>query len=365
MKRASPLLGPASIVTMVVLHCWAVDARAQTGADLAITGVYSGLDGNTVGPPPFRLLPTTTGGSITPTRSQTWRLTARNLGPGNASSVIVTLLTGAQVSPHLSATPDGGCALSSPTPPFNSASWVVGNLPLGSVADCTLTLSVAPTVFPQESSLVARIAAAGNTDPNASNDRSPSLFAIFSSRDFIRDMALSIRSPTGIVSNDRFSAIDFTLTNRGPGEEGFFPPFNQLLFSAPYRVGPGTDESFGFASSGDPDCEYRVSDIGQVTFVRSSELIFGPMPPGTSRTCTLLVFAAPGATGVRQLDWYNGTEGPGTFDTDISNNTATMTLQFAPAPVTAISRWGITLAAALVLCLGLVAARSIRVASSP
>lgn len=351
LKTPSVFMLLGSIASCLV----ASPCSAQTTADLSISGSYSGFNDANSGPPPFMNPPTTTGGSITTTRTQTWTLTARNLGPGNVGNTVASLTVASSLSPFLLATTDPGCTLSSPTPPFNAVAWSIGPLLAGASATCVITLRVSPEVFPQRSSLTAQISASGNTDPDPSNNRNAPLFVFASPRDFIRDMALSIRSPTEMVTNDRYSTIDFTLTNRGPGDEGFYPPFTQLVFSAPYRVGAGTDESFGFASSGDADCEYRVSDIGQVTFVRSSELIFGPLPPGASRTCTLLVFAAPGATGMRQLNWYNPTEGPGTFDTDISNNTATMTLQFTPTAVAAMSRWSLILASFLVFSLGLVA----------
>lgn len=331
-SRLACMLG--AFVPLLVVGAGLANAQAVT-TDLSISVSYSGFNIGTASgilmPPP-----TSTGGSITTTREQILRATASNLGPADAANVVVELATSPAVSPHLVATPEPGCLLDAPSPPFTGRQWLIGNLAVGASVSCSITLRVLPTLpFRQETNLAVHVRSPTVNDPNAANDRLPLLSPLLvyvSPIDYIRDMALTIRSPPGVQSPGAFTQVDFTMSNLGPGAEG--PSnFTQIAYSEVYLVGSGVNEYFAFADSGDPDCNYRVSDVGQVVFARSSEIVFGPLPPGTSRTCTVLLAILPGAIGNRTLSFYNWAEGPGVFDADLSNNRADLVLQFPPAPI--------------------------------
>lgn len=157
-------------------------------------------------------------------------------------------------------------------------------------------------------------------------------------------MALSIRSPPQVLVPGGAYEADFTFANLGPGEEGD-PTNAQLAYSDGYLIGPESNEFFGLVGTGDPDCTLGAADIGSL---RYSDIRFGPLPPGTSRTCTLRITIRPGAVGTRVLGWYNWAEGSGIFDTNLANNRAQLVLQFPAAPVDAGSRWSL---AVLALCI--------------
>jgi hypothetical protein len=174
--------------------------------------------------------------------------------------------------------------------------------------------------------------------------------------DYIRDMALSIRSPAGILRPGVVYNVDFTLANLGPGLEGD-PNFTQNIYSQTYLVGPGSGEFFAFAYDGDPDCRYLVEDVGSETFARTSIITFGPLAPGQSRTCTLLLAVLPGATGTRRLPFWNYAELPGVFDERLDNNIADLVLQYSPPTIPAGSPWGWALLGLALGGAGLVQAR--------
>lgn len=347
------------VAALLVVVANTEDVRAQSANDLALSMTYSGFDGNTITgfvvPPP-----TSTGGSITQTRPQRMTIEARNLGPATAIDVVVTFVAGPAVSPFVTATAMG-CSLDRIAPPLNGARWLLGTMPVGALQRCIVELrsiDAVPFSGAFGDSIVLRIAAASNVDPNPSNNNRVGALVSGSRIDYIRDMALSIASPTGILAPGSFRDVDFTFTNNGPGDEGD-PNFRQLAYSDGYLVGPASTERFALADIGDPDCVLGAADIGGDTVTRYSDIRFGPLPPGTSRTCTLRVFILPGAVGTRVLGWYNWAEGSGIFDTNLANNRAQLVLQFPPAPVDAGSRWGWWVLAFLMLVVAAVRARQV------
>lgn len=330
---------------------------AQSNSDLAIEMSYSGFDGLSITgfivPPP-----TSTGGSITQTRSQRLTIDARNLGVVEAGDVVVEFFGGPSASPYLMAT-GFGCTLDRAAPPITGVRWLLGALPAGSIRRCVVELrsiDAVPGSGAYGGAIALRIIAATNNDPNSANDRAA--VVIYGSRvDYIRDMALSIESPNQVLVPGGAYDVDFTFANLGPGDEGD-PTNAQLAYSDGYLVGPESNEFFGLAGTGDPDCTLGAADIGSL---RYSDIRFGPLPPGTSRTCTLRVTVRAGAVGTRVLGWYNWAEGSGIFDTNLANNRAQLVLQFPPAPVSTGSRWGwLMLALAIVLMGVLQKARTTR-----
>lgn len=330
----------------VVVACAPSFGSAQVvTTDLALEARYTGFDYVNVsplGPPP----PTSTGGSITPTRVQVLNLVARNLGSVAAAGVVVTFQTSGQVSPHLSATPDSGCLFDAAAPPFSGLRWLTGPLTAGAEVTCNVTLRCQASCPYALAWTGGSISSPSVTDPRSQNNVGGTVM-FTAPEDFVRDMALSISSPAGILAPGSVTTVDFTMTNRGPGPES--PPnFTQIAYSERYLVGPGSTEYFELAEIGDPDCSYRVTDVGSINFTRSSEIVFGPLPPGVSRTCTMGLFIFPNAVGSRSLAFYNWAEGPGVFDADLSNNTAYLRLQFPPAPIPADDPWWLAVLALLV-----------------
>lgn len=335
---------------------------AQTSNDLALSMSYSGFDGLSITgfivPPP-----TSTGGSITQTRPQRMTIDARNLGPGEANDVTVTFLSGPSASPYLSASAIG-CTLDRAAPPLDGVRWVLGTLPVGALRRCIVDLRAIDAVPGAGSfgdSVVLRIAAAANIDPNPGNNNRVGVVIYGSRVDYIRDMALSIRSPPQVLVPGGAYEADFTFANLGPGDEGD-PTNAQLAYSDGYLVGPESNEFFGLAGTGDPDCTLGAADIGSL---RYSDIRFGPLPPGTSRTCTLRVTIRAGAVGTRVLGWYNWAEGSGIFDTNLANNRAQLVLQFPPAPVNAGSRWGWWVLAFLMLVIAALRVRQAVASEQP
>lgn len=265
------------------------------------------------------------------------------------SDAYVELFVGNDVSTRVTASTSADCTLTTPGPPLNGARWVLAALPGGATRRCDITLTALPVMFPGGGGLRARIASDTNVDPVPENNIGRAYDVIVSPVDYIRDMALSIRSPLGILRQGVPYEVDFTLSNLGPGQEGN-PNFTQSIISETYLVGPGSGEYFALAWSGDPDCLYRVFDIGSETFARTSEIIFGPLAPGQSRTCTMLLAVLPGARGTRQLPFWNWAEGAGVFDMRLDNNIADLVLQYEPAAIPSTSHTALQL-----LILGLAA----------
>jgi len=223
-----------------------------------------------------------------------------------------------------------------------------------------VTLSSATNLFPASSFLQAIVRSPTNADPVPGNDRGQAYEVVISPVDYIRDMALSIQSPAGILRPGVAYNVDFTLTNLGPGLEGN-PNFTQDIYSQTYLVGPGSGEFFAFAYNGDPDCRYLVEDVGSGTFARTSIITFGPLAPGQSRTCTLLLAVLPGATGTRRLPFWNYAELPGVFDERLDNNIADLVLTYSAPTIPAGSAWTWWALALAVAGFGLVHARHRRV----
>jgi hypothetical protein len=198
----------------------------------------------------------------------------------------------------------------------------------------------------------ARIGAVGNIDPIPANDRGALYGVVYSPVDYNRDMSLSIHAPSGILVPGRIYEVDFTLANLGPGIEGN-PNFTQSIVSETYLVGPGSGEFFALAWDGDPDCRYFVTDVGSGTFARTSEIMFGPLAPGQSRTCTMLLAVFPGGRGVRRLPFWNWAETPGTFDARLDNNIADLVMQYEPAGIPSASRTALLLLIAGFMTFGL------------
>ena len=313
-----------------------VTAPAAAQSDLSITTDYSGFNGLTnsgLFPP----RPTSSGGSITPGRPQTLRIVARNSGPGAVANAFVSLRAGPSITGRVVAEPSPGCNLTA-TLPLDGARWAIGALAAGSQIECTLTLRPGTMDRPWSAVLSARVGAEGNVDPNPSNDGGPGYEVVVSPTDFVRDMALSIRSPQGILRPGIPYAVDFTLTNLGPGEESF-PGFRQRVYSEMYLIGPASQEFFAIPTSDDPDCAHFYELIGQVTFGVVSEIRFESLAPGQSRTCTLQFTIRQGATGVRRLAFWNLGEQPGVFDENLANNVAEVVLQYSPPTIPAGSPW--------------------------
>jgi hypothetical protein len=331
----------------------AFSAPATSQSDLSVSTEYSGFNALFAGAliPPR---PTSSGGSIMPSRPKTLRITARNVGPGIVADVAVRLFTGEDISNRIVATPSPGCTLT-PTPPLHDAQWMIGAMAPGSERECTLTLRPAPGDRTSGGVLTALIAAADNTDPIDANNVGTLYEVPVSPVDYIRDMSLSIRSPQGILRPGVLYTIDFTLTNLGPGQQGD-PQFPQTIYSELYRVGPAFGEYFALAYDGDPDCRYLVTDIGTA---RVSEIAFASLPPGNSRTCTMLLAVFPGGTGIRRLPFWSLGELPGVFDERLDNNIAEAVFQYSAPPVSipfgTRATWVL-----LALLLGLLGAQSLR-----
>jgi hypothetical protein len=339
---------------VLMLSGFAADhALAQN--DLAVATEYSGFDARTrpgTTPPP----PVSSGGSITQTRTQRLTIVAQNLGTTSVASAYVELFVGSDASARLTASTGPECALSVAGPPLNGARWNLPALAAGETRQCILTLRALP-IPPGTSGIIrARIGSTSNIDPVPTNDSGPPYDVYVSPVDYIRDMALSIRSPAGILRPGIPYSVDFTLTNFGPGLEGD-PNFTQDIYSQTYLVGPGSGEFFAFAYDGDPDCRYLVEDVGSGTFARTSIITFGPLAPGQSRTCTLLLAVLPGATGTRRLPFWNYAELPGVFDERLENNIADLTLQYSAPAIPAGSPWAWLVLALALGSVGLVQAR--------
>lgn len=336
----------------VYLTTAATPTSAQS--DLSITTSYSGFDARATPsflPPP----PVSSGGSITPARPKTFQISVQNHGSGDVNDAFVELFAGSSVSPGIGASPSAGCNLT-PTPPLDAARWTIGHLPAGAQRECTLTLFPAPAEFPRGGVIRARVGANGNLDPRPNNDAGTPYDVLVSPVDYVRDMALEIRSPQGILRPGIAYPIDFVLTNRGPGLEGN-PNFTQSIYSERYGVGPAAGEFFALAYDGDPDCRYFVTDVGAVVISRISEIQFGPLAPGQSRTCTMLVAVFPGATGARRLLFWNFAELPGVFDERLDNNIADLNLLYSAPSIPAGSRWTWLIMAVALAGIGLAHAR--------
>jgi hypothetical protein len=322
----------SSLAFLLVLLTTAAAAQS----DLSVTTDYSGFNGltsNGLFPP----RPTSSGGSITPGRPQTLRIVARNNGPAAVANAFVSLRAGTFITGRVVANASPGCNLTA-TPPLDGARWAIGALAAGSQIECTLTLRPGTMDRPWSAVLSARVGAEGNVDPNPSNDGSPGYEVVVSPSDFVRDMALSIRSPQGVLRPGIPYPVEFTLTNLGPGEANF-PGFRQKVFSEMYLIGPASQEFFAIPTTNDPDCTHFVELIGQVTFGVVSEIGFESLAPGQSRTCTLQFTIRQGATGVRRLAFWNLGEQPGVFDQNLANNVAEVVFQYSPLTIPAGSPW--------------------------
>jgi hypothetical protein len=310
-------------VAWLMLLCAPVMAQS----DLSVSTEYSGYNALLSGGL-FPERPTSSGGSITPSRPRTLRIIARNLGSVTVSSAFVSLSVSEDINSRLVATPSPDCNLTA-TPPLRDARWQIGAMTAGAQHECTLTLRPASTDRTSSGILTARISAVGNVDPIGANNAGTSYGVLVSPVDYVRDMSLSIRSPQGILRPGVTYEIDFTLTNLGPGQEGN-PLFTQAIYSELYRVGPAFGEYFALGYGGDPDCRYFVTDVGPG---RVSEISFGPLAPGASRTCTMLLAVFPGGSGIRRLPFWNLGELPGVFDERIDNNIADAVFQYSALPI--------------------------------
>lgn len=336
-----------AIAALLILLVPGSFAVAQTTSDLSVSMSYTGFDDRTIGglwlPPP-----TSSGGSITRTRPQRLTINVTNLGPSALSAIFVEFFTPADRSALLTVT-EIACTPDRSTP-LSGLRLDVGALAPGAARACIVEFrpsAIAPVTFSVP--MIMTVFAPGNADPAPANDQAR-LGAIGALDDYIRDMDLSVRSPIGVLSPGTSHLFDVTLANRGPGLEGS-PGFTQVIYSQRYEVGPLSNDRFGFSETGDPDCIYRVTDIGSGTFSRVAELVFGPLPPGASRTCTMRLHVLSGASGVRALEFYNWAEQPGVFDENLANNRASLVLQFPPTPVDAGSPHGWSLLALSILLL--------------
>lgn len=336
--------------------CLLAGATIATHAqsDLSVSAEYSGFDYRSIRgltPPP----PTSSGGSITPTRPKVLQMIVRNDGPADVSEAFVEMFAQDSVSAWIVAAPSPGCNFTA-TPPVDGARWSIGPIANGAQIECTLTLTPAPGAFPRRGVIRPTVYANGNTDPVPTNNLGTPYDVVTSPVDYVRDMALEIRSPQGILQPGIVYNVDFTLTNLGPGQEGH-PNFTQSIYSERYGVGPAAGEFFALAYDGDPDCRYFVTDIGAVLISRTSEIQFGPLAPGQSRTCTLLLAVFPGAEGVRRLPFWNFAELPGVFDERLDNNIADLVLPCSPPTIPAGSPWSWALLGLALGGAGLVQAR--------
>lgn len=325
---------------------------AQTSSDLSVAMTYTGFDDRTLAgfwlPPP-----TSSGGSITRSRPQRLTISVFNQGPNPLDRVYLEFFTPADRSAFL-AVNEVACPPDRTTP-LSGLRLDVGPVGVGERRDCAVDFRPAdgaPAFFTVP--LTATAMAVMNTDPASANNQ-VRLGVFGALDDYIRDMDLSIRSPTGVLAPGTSHLFDVTLTNRGPGPEGVRP--GEIAYSQRYEAGLQAVDRFGFSETGDPDCRYRVTDLGGDTFSRSSELVFEPLPPGTSRTCTMRVHVLSGASGVRTLEFYNWAEGHGVFDENLANNRARLILQFPAIAVDAGTRvgWG-----AMAMALFVLAAMAIR-----
>jgi hypothetical protein len=339
------------VLLLVALTAAATPSHGQS--DLSVTTEYSGYNALLSGGL-FPARPTSSGGSITPSRPRTFRIIARNLGPASVAEAFVRVIASDGIDNIVAATASPTCSLST-TPPLRDARWMIGTMAPGAQMECTLMLTLAAPTSIGDALLGARISANGNIDPTSANNIGTLYGLLVSPIDYIRDMSLSIRSPQGILRPGVAYTIDFTLTNLGPGLEGN-PQLPQTIYSELYRVGPAFGEYFALAYDGDPDCRYVVTDVGAG---RVSEIAFGPLPPGTSRTCTMLLAVFPGGTGIRRLPFWSLGELPGVFDERLDNNIAEAVFQYSAPPVSipfgTRATWVL-----LALLLGLLGAQSLR-----
>lgn len=324
---------PSSMALLLAL----VAGGAAAQSDLSVTTEYSGFNGFTFSglfPP----RPTSSGGSISPGRPQTLTIVARNNDMASVANAIVSLRAGPDISNRVLALAGPGCNLSA-NPPLDGARWTIGAMAAGAQVECILTLRPGTLDRPWSGVIGARIGAEGNTDPQPDNDAGRSYEVVVSPADFVRDMALRIESPQGILRPGIAHPVEFTLTNLGPGQESF-PGFRQRLYSEMYLIGPASREFFAIPTSDDPDCRHFVELVGQVTFGVVSEIVFEPLAPGQSRTCTLQFTIRPGAEGVRRLAFWNLGEQPGVFDANLSNNVAEAVLLYSAPTIPAGSPLG-------------------------
>lgn len=338
-------LGRAYVRFKALARCLLLLAPFSTNAglaiaqnDLTVATSYTGFDAQSrpgVTPPP----PVSSGGSITQTRTQRLTIFVRNLGSASEANAFVELFVGTDIRARLTASTGAECALSTTGPLLNGTRWNLPPLAAGESRQCIVTLRAMPIPFPVSGVIRARVGSSANVDPVPANDSAQPYDVYVSPVDYIRDMALSIRSPAGILRPGIAYNVDFTLTNLGPGLEGN-PNFTQDIYSETYLVGAGSGEFFAFAYDGDPDCRYLVEDVGSGTFARTSIITFGPLAPGQSRTCTLLLAVFPGATGTRRLPFWNYAELPGVFDERLDNNIADLVLQYSIPTIPAGSTWG-------------------------
>jgi hypothetical protein len=331
-----------------------VSASAAAQSDLSVTTEYSGFNGLTFSglfPP----RPTSSGGSISPGRPQTLTIVARNNGTAPVANAIVSLRAGPNINNRVLALAGPGCNLSA-NPPLDGARWMIGAMEPGAQVECSVSLRPGNLDRPWSGVIGAQIGAEGNTDPQPANDAGRSYEVVVSPADFVRDMALRIESPQGILRPGVPHPVEFTLTNLGPGQESF-PGFRQRIYSEMYLIGPASREFFAIPASDDPDCRHFVELIGQVTFGVVSEIVFEPLAPGQSRTCTLHFTIRQGATGVRRLAFWNLGEQPGVFDENLANNVAEAVLLYSAPTIPAGSPWGWMLLGLALVGTGLLHAR--------
>jgi hypothetical protein len=183
------------------------------------------------------------------------------------------------------------------------------------------------------------------------NDRATFSFGL-SPITYVRDLGLSIVAPTGLFPVGSVGPVDFVLANNGPDTDP--GTFDEITVSDPFLLSFGDDPRgvrFALAVTNDPDCTVAADDIEGVIYQRTLQVDFRPVAAGTSRTCSLVVTALPGAVGVSSLRFTARSNHPGEIDPNPGNNSAVMSLQHtaAPASIPALSPLAMLLLASVLL----------------
>ena len=173
----------------------------------------------------------------------------------------------------------------------------------------------------------ARVRSESVTDPFGNNDLVGLAFGI-SPVTYVRDLELTIRSPSGLFPAGSVGAVDLSFTNHGPDNDP--TTTKEITVSDPFLVSFGDDPRgvrFALASTEDSDCTVSADDIDGSINQRTLQIDFQPVVAGTTRTCTLMVRALAGAVGRSTLRFVALGNHPGEVDPVPGNNSAFMLLQ--------------------------------------
>jgi hypothetical protein len=211
--------------------------------------------------------------------------------------------------------------------------WNIGNLAAGQSATCDLRFSTRPTTVDGFAQFIALVSVDGGPFGGRFNIQS---FFVTRTPSHVVDLQVSVSPSTIVAIPGLIREFEVVVRNNGPDVVGrpSVPVWTRFYRHA-FVDGLPTPDPFRIGSTGDPDCQVFVTDLGGgLVILRALDVIFPTLAVGEERRCTLEVGILPSFEGQRALSFSvldSGEFAPGVpsyfpVDPVPANNVASLTM---------------------------------------